>query len=91
MAPPSSLSVRHRSSVVEPQAGTTAVPWSERRACRRFDVFPRLFDIDRQTDEVDLVLGGRFSQLVTADQMRLVLAATGNPEMLPGTCEAAQG
>jgi hypothetical protein len=49
------------------------------------------FDIDRQTSDVDLVVGGLFRQLATPSEMRQNIARLGRPTLPPGTCQGAEG
>ncbi|GAA1638670.1 sigma-70 family RNA polymerase sigma factor [Catellatospora bangladeshensis] len=44
------------------------------------------FDLQRQTDDVDIVLGGQFKQLATPTEMRQAMAILGAPQLPPGTC-----
>ena len=46
------------------------------------------FDIEREDDVVDVVIGNRFRQLATETEVRQSIAALGNPEPPPGTCPA---
>lgn len=45
------------------------------------------FDINREDDVVDVVIGGEFKQLATPTEMRQAVALIGRPELPPGTCE----
>ncbi|MEV4413941.1 LytR C-terminal domain-containing protein [Catellatospora sp. NPDC049609] len=44
------------------------------------------FDIKRENDTIDVIIGGQFKQLATPTEMRQAVAALGNPELPPGTC-----
>jgi hypothetical protein len=46
----------------------------------------RVFDIDREDDVVDVVLGSEFRQLATPTEVSQAIAAAGNPTPPPGTC-----
>ena len=46
------------------------------------------FDIKRKGAEVDVVIGTRFQQLATTTEVNQSIAALGNPQLPPGTCEA---
>jgi hypothetical protein len=46
----------------------------------------RVFDIDRDDDVVDVVLGSQFRQLATPTEVSQAIAAAGNPEPPAGTC-----
>lgn len=46
----------------------------------------RVFDIDREDDVVDVVLGSEFRQLATPTEVSQAIAAAGNPEPPAGTC-----
>jgi hypothetical protein len=46
----------------------------------------RIFDIDRDDDAVDVVLGSQFRQLATPTEVSQAIAAAGNPEPPAGTC-----
>lgn len=46
------------------------------------------FDLEREDDVVDVVIGNRFRQLATETEVRQSIAALGNPEPPPGTCPA---
>lgn len=48
----------------------------------------RQFDIERDNDVVDVVIGNRFRQLATETEVRQSIAALGNPVAPPGTCPA---
>ncbi len=48
-----------------------------------------IFDIKRKGAEVDVVIGTQFQQLATTTEVNQSIAALGNPELPPGTCEAA--
>ncbi len=45
------------------------------------------FDLKREDDAVDVVLGGNFKQLATPTEMRQAVAILGRPEAPNGTCE----
>jgi LytR cell envelope-related transcriptional attenuator len=45
------------------------------------------FDLKREDDVVDVVIGGRFKQLATPTEMRQAVAILGRPKLPPGTCE----
>ena len=45
------------------------------------------FDLQREDDVVDVVIGGRFKQLATPTEMRQAVAILGRPKLPPGTCE----
>jgi hypothetical protein len=47
----------------------------------------RQFDLKREDDFVDVVIGGRFKQLATPTEMRQSVAILGRPQLPPGTCE----
>lgn len=47
------------------------------------------FDIEREDDVVDVVIGDRFRQLATETEVRQSIAASGNPIAPPGTCPQA--
>jgi hypothetical protein len=49
------------------------------------------FDIEREDDVVDVVIGSRFRQLATETEVRQSIAALGNPTPPPGTCPQAAG
>lgn len=49
-----------------------------------------VFDIDRQDDAVDVVLGTQFRQLATPTEVHQAIAQAGNPAPPPGTCPAAE-
>lgn len=44
------------------------------------------FDIDREGDVVDVVIGNEFRQLATPTEVRQSIAALGHPVPPPGTC-----
>lgn len=44
------------------------------------------FDVYRQTDDVDLIVGGRFQQFATPTEMRQAMTVLGAPQLPPGTC-----
>lgn len=44
------------------------------------------FDIEREDDTVDVVIGDQFRQLATPTEVRLSIAALGNPVPPAGTC-----
>jgi len=45
------------------------------------------FDLKREDNVVDVVIGGRFKQLATPTEMRQAVAILGRPKLPPGTCE----
>jgi hypothetical protein len=45
------------------------------------------FDIKRKGAEVDVVIGTRFQQLATTTEVNQSIAALGNPQLEPGTCD----
>lgn len=45
------------------------------------------FDLKREDDVVDVVIGGKFKQLATPTEMRQAVAILGRPKLPPGTCE----
>jgi hypothetical protein len=45
------------------------------------------FDLKREDDNVDVVLGGNFKQLATPTEMRQAVAILGRPKAPNGTCE----
>jgi hypothetical protein len=45
------------------------------------------FDLKREDDFVDVVIGGRFKQLATPTEMRQSVAILGRPKLPAGTCE----
>jgi hypothetical protein len=45
------------------------------------------FDLKREDEFVDVVIGGRFKQLATPTEMRQSIAILGSPKLPPGTCE----
>lgn len=47
------------------------------------------FDIEREDDVVDVVIGSDFRQLATETEVRQSIAASGNPVAPPGTCPRA--
>lgn len=47
-----------------------------------------VFDIGREDDVVDVVLGGEFQQLATPTEVSQAIAAAGNPAPPAGTCPA---
>ncbi|MEV4411157.1 SigE family RNA polymerase sigma factor [Catellatospora sp. NPDC049609] len=47
------------------------------------------FDPLRQDDAVDFVVGGQFRQLATPTEMRQSIAALGQPQLPPNTCDMA--
>jgi hypothetical protein len=55
------------------------------------DEVRREFDIERDDDVVDVVIGTGFRQLATETEVRQSIAALGNPELPPGTCPQAAG
>jgi|KBSSwiStaDraftv2_1062776.scaffolds.fasta_scaffold59785_7 hypothetical protein len=46
------------------------------------------FDIKREDDVVDVVIGGNFKQLATPTEMRQAVAILGHPKLPAGTCSA---
>lgn len=46
------------------------------------------FDIEREGDTVDVVIGSRFRQLATETEVRQAIAALGNAALPEGTCPA---
>jgi hypothetical protein len=46
------------------------------------------FDIKREDDVVDVVIGGNFKQLATPTEMRQAVAILGHPKLPTGTCSA---
>jgi LytR cell envelope-related transcriptional attenuator len=52
------------------------------------DVRPE-FDIEREDDVVDVIIGSDFRQLATETEVRQSIAASGNPIAPPGTCPRA--
>ncbi|QSB17390.1 LytR C-terminal domain-containing protein [Natronosporangium hydrolyticum] len=46
------------------------------------------FDLEREDDVVDVVLGNGYRQLATPTEVRLSIAALGSPVPPPGTCVA---
>lgn len=44
------------------------------------------FDIERDNDTIDVIIGGQFKQLATPTEMRQAVAALGRPALPPGTC-----
>lgn len=48
-----------------------------------------VFELGRDSDTVDLVVGKRFRQLATPTEMRQAIALMGRPTPPPGTCEQA--
>lgn len=48
----------------------------------------RVFQIDREDDIVDVVIGPRFQQLATETAVRQSIALAGDPELPAGTCLA---
>jgi hypothetical protein len=51
----------------------------------------RVFQIDRENDVVDVVIGPRFQRLATETAMRLAIGMAGDPELPAGTCAAELG
>jgi LytR cell envelope-related transcriptional attenuator len=49
------------------------------------------FDIDREDDVVDVIIGGDFRQLATETEVRQSIAQLGDPLPPPGTCPQAAG
>ncbi|GAA1385352.1 LytR C-terminal domain-containing protein [Catellatospora chokoriensis] len=49
------------------------------------DVEP-VFDIKRENDTIDVIIGGQFKQLATPTEMRQAVAALGRPLLPEGTC-----
>lgn len=49
-------------------------------------VEPGGFDIKRDNDTIDVIIGGEFKQLATPTEMRQAVAALGRPELPEGTC-----
>jgi hypothetical protein len=47
-----------------------------------------VFDLDREDDVVDVVLGVQFRQLATPTEVKQAIAAAGNPAAPAGTCPA---
>ncbi len=47
-----------------------------------------VFDINREDDVVDVVLGDNFRQLATPTEVSQAIAAAGNPAPPEGTCPA---
>jgi hypothetical protein len=47
------------------------------------------FDIEREGDVVEVVIGSRFRQLATETEVRQSIAALGSPQPPPGTCAGA--
>lgn len=45
------------------------------------------FDIKREDDIVDVVIGGNFKQLATPTEMRQAVAILGHPKLPAGTCK----
>ncbi len=45
-----------------------------------------VFDINREDDVVDVILGPEFQQLATPTEVSQSIAASGNPSPPPGTC-----
>ncbi len=45
------------------------------------------FDLKREDDFVDVVIGGRFKQLATPTEMRQAIAILGRAKLPPGTCQ----
>ena len=50
----------------------------------------RVYDIDREDDVVDVVLGAEFQQLATPTEVSQAIAAAGNPVPPAGTCPAPE-
>lgn len=48
------------------------------------------FDLKREDDVVDVVVGGNFKQLATPTEMRQAVAILGHPTLPPGTCKKAE-
>lgn len=48
------------------------------------------FDLKREDDVIDVVVGGNFKTLATPTEMRQAIALLGHPKLPPGTCEKAQ-
>jgi hypothetical protein len=49
-----------------------------------------VFDIDREDDVVEVVLGTEFRQLATPTEVHQAIAHAGNPPPPPGTCPAPE-
>lgn len=45
------------------------------------------FEIKRKGAEVDVIIGTQYQQLATTTEVNQSIAALGNPELPPGTCE----
>jgi hypothetical protein len=45
------------------------------------------FEIKRKGPEVDVIIGTQFEQLATTTEVNQSIAAIGNPDLPPGTCE----
>jgi hypothetical protein len=45
------------------------------------------FDLKREDDVIDVVIGGNFKTLATPTEMRQAVALLGHPTLPPGTCE----
>lgn len=48
----------------------------------------RVFDINRQDDVIDVVIGKSFRKLGTTTEKNQALGAAGNPDLPAGTCDA---
>ena len=47
---------------------------------------PMEFDLKREDDVVDVIVGARFQQLATTTEVNQSIAALGPPQLPPGTC-----
>jgi hypothetical protein len=47
-----------------------------------------IFQIEREDDVVDIIIGSGFRQLATETEVRQAIAGSGNPDVPPGTCPA---
>ncbi len=48
------------------------------------------FDLKREDDAIDVVIGGNFKTLATPTEMRQAVALLGHPTLPPGTCKKAE-
>jgi hypothetical protein len=46
------------------------------------------FDISREDDTIDVVIGTKYLELATFTEQRQALGAAGEPVLPPGTCDA---
>jgi hypothetical protein len=63
-----------------------AAAWLVRAHFLLVDEDPMEFDLKRENDVVDVIVGTRFQKLATTTEVNQSIAALGAPQLPPGTC-----